>query len=59
MAKKDERPWKVTGGRPSAEALVRAYLVLLGRPPVIPAKVREEMAREEAEQRSARREAAP
>lgn len=49
MAKKTEQKWKVVGGRPSAEAVVRAALVLLNRPPVIPADVLAEIRREEAE----------
>ena len=43
-----DRPWTVKGGRPSEEAVVRACLVLLGRPPVIPADVRAAMGRDEA-----------
>lgn len=50
MAKKrDDTPWAVKGGRPSAEAIVRACLVLLGRSPVaMPAEVGERTRRDEA-----------
>lgn len=45
----DDRLWKVQGGRPSTEALVRASLVLLGRPPVIRPEVLEELRRDREE----------
>lgn len=47
--KREEKPWTVKGGKPSTEAVVRACLVLLGRPPVIPEEVRAGMGRDEAE----------
>lgn len=49
MKKKDERPWTVQGGKPSGAARVRACLVLLGRPPVIPARVFGEIRCEDSE----------
>lgn len=37
--KKQHEPWKAYGPKPSDEAIVKALLVLLGRPPIIPPDV--------------------
>ena len=50
MAKKEDPHWKL--GRPSGEAIVRACLVILGHPPVIPPHVLERIRKkDEAERR--------
>lgn len=46
--KGDDEPWVAKGGKPSDEAIVRAYLVLLGHPPIITKEVRERLRRDEA-----------
>lgn len=49
MKRKDEKPWKAhSDGPPGREAIVRAYLVMLGHPPVIHPTVLERIRREEA-----------
>lgn len=49
MKRKDEKPWTVHGGRPSDEAILRAYMVLLDRPPIIRPEVLAEIKRDREE----------